>query len=1028
MRPAVVYSRLLAILGLALAPLGSGVGSVIFVPADQPTIQAGIDAAADHDSVIVLPGTYTENIDFGGKAITVSAAEGADQTAIDGGNIGTVVRFAGGETPESTLSGFSIVNGHAIWGGGIYCEQAAPTITNNHISNNYAASKGGGIYCRNCSPTIAGNTIAGNRASASGSSSAYGGGICCWDASAPIIHDNIIENNSAEYTFLGASYGGGICCWGGSSPSISSNIISGNESAQEGGGICCLVDSDPELVNNTIIGSVAELGGGIYTTSSSDPTLSNTIFWSNAAPIGAEGYIGSSCTLRIDYSDVDGGPESIHVDPQGNLEWGAGMIAADPLFVDPGSHDYRLQPLSPCIDAGDPQSPPDPDSTRADMGARWFDHRSAPFLLLLSPDPLLPGENGTFDVTGALPAAPTYLYYSWTGSGDTYIPELDVTLGIDAPILAAGPTVTDSSGALTWVLPVPESAAGRSIWIQAAQQRQASNVIASAIFRLPLVFHVPQDYSTIQEALTAAADRDTIIVSPGTYVENIDFLGKGVTLRSAEGPEATVIDGGQAGGVVMFHQGEGSNSVLAGFTITHGLGYWWYSTYDPYSGGITCLAASPTITNNIIVDNSYETSSGYGGGIFCRDASPLISANVIAENSSGNGGGIAFRERSAPTIRGNLILRNSITYSGGGIYCSDESAGVVSDNIISDNSADWWAGGIMSYDSSPLISGNLIRANETNGQGGGVCCIRLYAGSPCPTLLGNSVLDNHAERGGGIYCARYDAIVLANNTIAGNTALRRGGGIYIDSECGAVLTNNTITGNRASLSAAGLYADLVSHADAVNLILWGDEAADSTEIGVGLGSTVTVDHSDVAGGWIGTGNIDTDPLFADPLADDYHLTFGSPCRNRGNNAAAALPVADFEGDPRIHEECVDMGADEFHTHLYACGPVRPGASVAIKVVGEPHTPAVELGLGAGVQDPPRPTPCGDLYLQRPIQPFPLGAIPEDGVLVQQAVVPSDWLPGEQHPLQALLGPPAPGSELTNLLVLEVRDWRWSPGN
>src|SRR4029077_10976303 len=68
-------------------------GTVINVPANQPTIQSGINASTDGDTVLVAPGTYTENLKFMGKAITVKSAKGAAVTIIDGGGVAPVVTF-----------------------------------------------------------------------------------------------------------------------------------------------------------------------------------------------------------------------------------------------------------------------------------------------------------------------------------------------------------------------------------------------------------------------------------------------------------------------------------------------------------------------------------------------------------------------------------------------------------------------------------------------------------------------------------------------------------------------------------------------------------------------------------------------------------------------------------------------------------------------------------------------------------------------------------------------------------------------
>src|SRR3954465_7558775 len=95
------------------ASISTSSAIIIHVPADQPTIQAAINAATNGDTVLVADGTYKENINFNGKLITVTSQHGASKTTIDGGGVNTVVLFVTNETSASILNGFTITNGSA---------------------------------------------------------------------------------------------------------------------------------------------------------------------------------------------------------------------------------------------------------------------------------------------------------------------------------------------------------------------------------------------------------------------------------------------------------------------------------------------------------------------------------------------------------------------------------------------------------------------------------------------------------------------------------------------------------------------------------------------------------------------------------------------------------------------------------------------------------------------------------------------------------------------------------------------------
>jgi len=131
------------------------------------------------------------------------------------------------------------------------------------------------------------------------------------------------------------------------------------------------------------------------------------------------------------------------------------------------------------------------------------------------------------------------------------------------------------------------------------------------------------------------------------------------------------------------------------------------------------------------------------------------------------------------------------------------------------------------------------------------------------------------------------------------------------------VTNCTFSGNSAGYGGGGMHNYYNSAPAVTNCILWGDGPDEIYN----QQSDPAVTYSDIQGGYDGIGNIDADPLFANPGGGDFHLRPGSPCVDAGTNDALSLPDNDFEGDPRIMdgdgdgEAIVDMGVDE--TFWYA---------------------------------------------------------------------------------------------------------------
>jgi hypothetical protein len=365
----------------------------IRVPSDQPTIQSAIDVATDGNTVLVEPGTYSEHIDFKGKAITVTSEGGSDVTTIDAGNTDPVVSFTSQEGRDSVLNGFTLKNGRTNFsgqgappnGGGIVIQRASPKITNNVITNNHA-SMGSGIGINFGSPLIQLNKITGNINDVT--IGGGGGGILISGEGSAEILDNEISDN------VNAAGGGIFIPGGGATPIIKRNVIKGNSVplGAFGGGIYTVNNSSPLIVQNLIIGNQASNGGGVFWAVSNGvrgPILVNNTIADNDGATNGSGIFADGADDQVEVTNniivakpgqtaLHCGPADGHIDPiirfnnifsSGGMAYGGSCadvpdmnnISADPMFTNPTQGDYHLQQGSLSIDAGDNLAPNLPD-------------------------------------------------------------------------------------------------------------------------------------------------------------------------------------------------------------------------------------------------------------------------------------------------------------------------------------------------------------------------------------------------------------------------------------------------------------------------------------------------------------------------------------------------------------------------------------------------------------------------------------------------------------------------------------------
>ena len=348
--------------------------TVIHVPQDRPSIQAGIDAAFEGDTVLVAPGTYVEKIDFLGKNIAVGSmfvltgdTSYISKTVLDGGGADSsksVVLFGSGVDSTAVLSGFTITNGFAVCGGGIGCyAKSTPSLQNLMVTGNKASACGGGIVCWNASPILVNVSVIGN-------SAFNGGGIYCKHNSSPalsnvIVSENIaysegggislhgssLSLNNAEISRNVVSYDGGGIYSSASSLSLVNVSVTDNTVSSHGGGIFCS-ESISTLENVTMSGNSAYgYGGGIYG-NYSNVSLVNTIIWDNNSDNIYFFESNNPSSITISYSDLQHGVDGIVTNDNVTVDWLEGNIDADPFFCAPEDGDYSLAENSPCVGTG----------------------------------------------------------------------------------------------------------------------------------------------------------------------------------------------------------------------------------------------------------------------------------------------------------------------------------------------------------------------------------------------------------------------------------------------------------------------------------------------------------------------------------------------------------------------------------------------------------------------------------------------------------------------------------------------------
>jgi len=479
-------------------------------------------------------------------------------------------------------------------------------------------------------------------------------------------------------------------------------------------------------------------------------------------------------------------------------------------------------------------------------------------------------------------------------------------------------------------------------------------------------------YDNIQDAIEDSVSGDIVVVFPRNFdgiecdddhyfigpEEHLDFQGKAITVQSIlpDNPdyvEHTIVLAPPAFRTPLsFENGEGPDSILDGLTLLN---------VGPFCNGssptirnctlrglgiMATQGSNPLIQNCSLIEIVQSHSMEERSVIHCRNSDVTVQNSTIfrsvefgvfAEQNSN----VILQDCTVHEIResgiyakqnSNVALNNCHIHDnhGGGIYITENSS-LSADGCTISNNESYGVGGVYLEEgsSASLFNSSIINNKSIYGNGGGI-----YHYGPGDLTIGNCIIagNDGTGHGGGIFAMGFETIQISNSVIARNVA-RQGGGLYLStsSENQCTITNSTVADNTATasfypginLGGGGIFTFGYTVLDLENTILWGNVYDDHVpqQIVAHFQSEIEVNYSDVEDklegiklgqasvlDW-GCGNIGLDPGFVD---DDYHIDLYSLVRNAGDPDYVPLEgETDIDGEARVQEGRIDMGADEF---------------------------------------------------------------------------------------------------------------------